>query len=69
MFDYIEKIGQSEIRQDIFSGDYSVSYKDSWGEDITVGTFETQREASEAAERYRMGFDSYSDQILEEFVD
>ncbi len=69
MFDFIKKIGQSEINQDIFSGDYSVSYHNKWGEDITVGIFKTQGEASEAAERYSRGFDSYSDQILEEFVD
>lgn len=68
MFDYIKKIGQREISQDIFSGDYSVSYHNKWGEDITVGIFETQEEAKTTAERYSLGFDSYSDQIVEEFI-
>ncbi len=69
MFDYIKKIGQSEISQDIFSGDFSVSYHNKWGEDVVAGVFNSQEEAKAAAERYSKGFDSFSDDILEEFID
>ena len=69
MFDLIEKIGQSEINQDVFSGDYSVDYENKWGKKINVGIFKTPQEAKVAAERYSRGFDSHSDQIVDEFID
>ncbi len=69
MFDYIKIIGQSEISQDIISGDYCVSYHNKWGKDIKLGLFKTQGEAIAVAEQYSKGFDSFSDNILEELID
>jgi hypothetical protein len=66
MLDLIEKIGQSEINQDIFSGDYNVSYQNKWGETVNVGVFTQSEEAKRTAERYSRGFDSLADEILEE---
>ena len=66
MLELIEKIGESEINQDIFSGDYSVFYRNKWGEKVNVGIFSKPEEAKVIAERYSKGFDSLSDEILEE---
>jgi len=66
MLELMEKIGESEINQDIFSVNYNGCYQNKWGEKVNVGVFTKLEEAKVTAERYNRGFDSLADEILEE---